>query len=213
MLPMVTNSQEMAEVEEILKQAREELLSQNLPHAWPLPLGAMIETPASVLCCDSLAARSSFLSIGTNDLLHYIMAIDRGSRHVAYLNEPFHPAFLRALKLVADKGHEAGLKISVCGELAADPLGAVILLGLGIDILSVAPRFVPAVKQIIRGLDSRQCAAFVQNALNEWDAEATRAKAREILENAMGGSLAFHNNLPFQGKSDEKTGASVNSCK
>lgn len=193
MLPMVSNLQEIEETRILLREISHELKKEKKPHADNLPLGVMVETPSAVMIADALAEKCDFLSLGTNDLLHYLMAIDRNNLHVAYLHEPLHPAFIRSIKRVIDVGHALGQSVSVCGELAADPFGISLLLGLGIDQLSASPRFIPAMKHMIRRLNSEQCSKISQKALNELDIHKTRADLHKILKDALGAELGFHN--------------------
>lgn len=185
MLPMISAVFEIRQFHELVREVDEELKREGLEHVARPETGAMIETPAAVLICSELARECDFLSLGTNDLLHYIMAIDRNNRHVTYLHEPLHPAFVRAIKNVVDSCHEQGKKISVCGELAADPLGLALLVGLGVDIFSATPRFVPAIKNILRKLDSGACREIAQAALNGADVNETRDKLRKSLVECM----------------------------
>lgn len=192
MLPMISGKAEIAETRDIIASVKEELSRQGLPHAKNLPLGIMIETPAAVMISDILANECDFFSIGTNDLVHYLLAIDRNNRHVAYLNEPLHPAIIRTFKMVIDSAHAKNIKISVCGEMASDPCGIAVLLGLGIDGLSAAPRFVPAIKHVLRKLDAGLCANMVKEILEL----KCVAEVREILQKAMdrflGPELSYH---------------------
>lgn len=192
MLPMISGLAEIAETRDIISSVKEELAKEGLGHAENLPLGIMIETPAAVMVSDILACECDFFSIGTNDLVHYLLAIDRNNRHVAYLNEPLHPAIIRTFKTVIDAAHAKKIKISVCGEMASDPCGIAILLGLGIDGLSAAPRFVPAIKHVLRKLDAGLCA----NMVNEILTLKRVSEIRNILQTAMskflGPELSFH---------------------
>lgn len=181
LLPMISTVWEVQAVESLLKSLREELEKEGLPHASYLPLGVMVETPAAVMITDFLVDKCDFLSIGTNDLLHYLLAIDRNNQNVSYLYDIFHPAFLRALHHVITGAHKKGLKVSICGELAADPLGIPLLIGLGADILSAAPRYVPAIKEIIRNLDAAETARLVQNALDDRNVLNFGGKFKELL--------------------------------
>lgn len=193
MLPMVSALWEVEEAASIIDDVAKELAAQNLPCAEKVPLGIMVETPAAVMISDVLAAKCDFLSIGTNDLLHYLMAIDRNNRHVAYLHEPLHPAFTRSLKKVIDAGHKAGKEVSVCGEIAADPFGVALLVGLGTDKLSAAPHFVPGIKHMLRHLDVSKCAPLAQKAINEVNTAKTRKLLAEALRQSLGDDLLYHN--------------------
>lgn len=183
MLPMIATLDEIRRFRELMAETARELERENLPHAANPPVGIMVETPAAVLICEELAAECDFLSLGTNDLLHYIMAIDRNNRHVSYLHDPLHPAFVRAISHVANACRAAGKKVSVCGELATDPSGIALLVGLGIDILSAAPQFVPTIKHCLRKLDAGGCKKIAALAL-EGKAE-TRALLRQTFTDCM----------------------------
>ena len=192
MLPMVSAMDEVQQVRRIMQEMHQELSAQNLQHAPELPLGVMIETPAAALICDALARECDFFSIGTNDLIHYIMGIDRNNRHVAYLNEPLHPAVVRSLKHIVDAAHREGIGVSVCGELASDPLGMALLLGMGVDTISAAPRFVPGLKHLIRQLSAETCMELAHSVLMSTDVAASRRMVREQLHQSLGPELAFH---------------------
>ncbi|WP_298033204.1 phosphoenolpyruvate--protein phosphotransferase [uncultured Desulfovibrio sp.] len=192
LLPMISGLAEVQGVRRILQELRQELHAQNLPHASDLPLGIMVETPAAVMVCDALARECDFFSIGTNDLIHYLMAIDRNNRHVGYLHEPLHPAVVRSLKQVIDAAHREGIGVSVCGELASDPCGLALLLGMGVDAVSAAPRFVPGMKHMIRQLDAETCMDLAHSVLMSTDVMASRRMVREKLHQSLGTELAFH---------------------
>lgn len=181
MLPMISTLSEVTEVKAILAQISGELAREGKPHAERPPLGVMVETPAAVLICQELARECDFLSLGTNDLFHYLLAIDRNNRHVAYLYDPLHPGFLRAIKQVALAAHECHKPVSVCGELPTHPLGLAILFGLGIDSFSANPRFVPAIKQLLRQLDLSACEEIAGAAL----AGATTDRIKRMLRKAL----------------------------
>lgn len=191
LLPMITTSGEVRKSKAIIERARAELGGNIRTPA----LGVMIETPAAVMICGELAEECDFLSIGTNDLLHYLMAIDRNNRHVAYLHDPLHPAFLRSLKHIITCAHGKGREATVCGELAADPFGIALLIGLGIDGLSVAPRFAPGVKHIARKLSAAKCRELALDALSGKDSAQTRLKLGETLRDCLGHELSMHNTI------------------
>jgi phosphotransferase system enzyme I (PtsI) len=153
MLPLITQVEELAAAREIAEQAREELVQEGVRAASDLPVGVMIETPAAVYLAEELAKRSDFLSVGTNDLTQYVLAVDRSNARLAHRFTPFHPAVVRALKVIADAGIREGRPVSVCGEMASEPLAVFLLLGLGYRVLSVSPPRLPLVRWLIRQID------------------------------------------------------------
>lgn len=195
MLPMVSALGEVLETKNMIAEISSELLANNIPHRQDMPLGVMIETPAAIMIGDALAAHCDFISLGTNDLLHYLLAIDRNNRHVAYLHDPLHPAFVRSLKQAIDAAHKYGREVSICGELASDAFAIMLLLGMGIDSLSAAPRFLPSIKHTLRRLDAGECAKLAQVALNEFDEEKTKCLLRAYLHDSLGSALSFQNHI------------------
>ena len=177
---------------DIMRDLHGELAARHIPHAEKLPLGVMIETPAAVLIADALARECDFFSIGTNDLIHYLLAIDRNNHQVAYLNEALHPAVVRSLKRIIDSAHREGIWVSVCGELASDPYGLALLLGMGVDAVSASPRFVPGMKHMLRRLDAATCMDLAYNVLMSADISASQRMVRERLQESLGSELAFH---------------------
>ena len=192
MLPMISNLDEIITVRRILHDLEQELAARHIPHAERLPLGIMVETPAAVLESDILARECDFFSIGTNDLVHYIMAIDRGNRHVAYLHDPLRPAVLRAFKQVIDAGHREGIPVSVCGELVTDPGGLALLLGMGVDGISMAPQFLPGVKHMIRQLNARTCEDLAKTVLRHTDMAVSHRLILEMLRQSLGTGTPFY---------------------
>ena len=154
MLPMISNADEIRQVREALERVARRLKRRGvrLPQTLP-PLGVMIEVPGEALAADALAAEADFFAIGTNDLIQYTLAIDRGDEQVAHLYNPLHPAVLRLIQFTIEAASRRGMPISICGEMAGEPRFAALLLGLGLRNLSMAPRNIPRVKQRIRGLD------------------------------------------------------------
>lgn len=149
LLPMLTTLDEADAALEHVAVVREELASSGEPHAASCPIGALVETPAAALLADALARRFDFLSLGTNDLIQYTLAVDRGNRRIAHLYEPFHPAVVRLMSSVVGVADEAGVEIGVCGEMASHSRAAVLLLGLGVRSFSMVPARIPRVKQVL----------------------------------------------------------------
>ncbi len=125
----------------------------------------MIELPAAVMIADLLAQEVDFFSIGTNDLIQYSIGVDRTNSHVSYLYQPLHPATLRAIKLVVDAAHEAGIAVSLCGEVASDPYCVPLLMGMGIDSISLTPQAIPGIKRIIRQTRMSDCRELLRSVL------------------------------------------------
>ena len=171
MFPMISGLTELREARSALEHAREELTREGAPLASRIPLGIMVETPAAAWAADKLAEECDFFSIGTNDLIQYSMAIDRQNREVAYLYRPLHIAILRAIRFTAQAAHAAGIQVSMCGEMAGDPLNALILLGLGLDELSMVPAQIPIVKRLVRQSTAEDGRRLVEQAFKLSTAE------------------------------------------
>ena len=165
MYPMISGVEEMVRANAVLEECKGELRARNQPFDEKLEVGAMIEIPSAAATVDVLAQQSKFFSVGTNDLIQYTLAIDRGNDRIAHLYEPSHPAIIRTLKRIVDDAHGAGLPVSVCGEMAGDSLYAPLLLGLGIDSLSMAPPNLPAVKFIVRAMKMADARALAREVL------------------------------------------------
>ncbi len=183
LLPFITGLQEVREARRILECVRADLLAEGQQVPARVPLGAMLEVPAATLVVDHLAREVDFLAIGTNDLIQYLLAVDRNNDAVAYLYEPLHPAVLRLLHRVVQQAEAAGVPLSLCGETAADPLTAMVYLGLGIREMSMAPRSIAVIKNLIRTLPFSEARRIVDGAL---DLET----AQEIEEFALGRLMA-----------------------
>ena len=163
MYPMVSGLDELNQANELLEECRVQLREKGLPFDENMDVGIMIEIPSAALAAEALARRVKFFSIGTNDLIQYSLAVDRLNSRIAHLYEPTHPAVLRLIKMTTDAAHAHGIWTGVCGEMAGDPALTPLLLGLGVDEISVASTFVPKIKHVIRRLkmsEARDLATF-----------------------------------------------------
>ena len=166
MYPMISNSTEVVRANELLEEAKRELAAAGVPYQKDLEVGVMIEIPGAALTADTIAEHIKFFSIGTNDLIQYTLAVDRVNERVAYLYEPTHPAVLKLIQQTIDAGHRHGLWVGVCGEMGADPLMTPLLLGMGVDELSVAPLAVPLVKDVVRSMKYSRAKELAATALS-----------------------------------------------
>ena len=181
MLPLVTTVNEVTETRALVEEEAGNLAREGVRAAEMIPIGVMIETPAAALLSDHLAKHSDFFSVGTNDLVQYTLAVDRGNARLAERFTPFHPSVVRQLKLILDSGVAAGIGVSVCGEMASDPQGVVLLLGLGYRTLSVAPPSLPLLKWVVRTIPVSTAEHAAAAAL----AATTPAEVAAVLRDAM----------------------------
>jgi phosphotransferase system enzyme I (PtsI) len=191
MYPMISCLDELNQANALVEVCKGELRDENIPFDEHLETGAMIEIPSAALAASSLAKRVKFFSIGTNDLIQYTLAVDRLNEKIAHLYEPTNPAILRLIKMTVEAGHQHGIWVGVCGEMAGDPLLTPLLLGLGVNELSVAPPSVPQIKYLIRRLKLAEVKILAEFALEcESGAEIlarceahVRAAAPSLFEN------------------------------
>ena len=186
MLPLVVSIDEVRQAHRLLDEAAEELEARGLAFRRDLPLGIMVETPAAAMSADVLAKEVAFFSIGTNDLVQYTLAVDRGNVNLAARFTPLHPAVLRLVKRTVDVGRAAGLEVAVCGEMASQPVMAFALIGLGVRQLSVAPRTVTLVKHIVRGISAELAAEAAEAALASDNAAGAEKQLTGRLRAAFG---------------------------
>lgn len=165
MLPLVNEIAEVQATRKLIDQCMEELRREGAAVPASYTLGAMVETPAAAMSAAELARHVDFFSIGTNDLVQYTLAVDRGNSRLSKLYNPFHPAVVRLIRVIADAGRAAGIEVGVCGELAAHPLGAFMLVGLGVHSLSVGPSALAEIKKVIRSISSEEARSAVDEAL------------------------------------------------
>jgi phosphotransferase system enzyme I (PtsI) len=175
MYPMISCLDELVQANALVEEYKRELKAEGVPFDANLEIGAMIEIPSAALGAESLARRCKFFSIGTNDLIQYSLAIDRLNEKIAHLYEPTNPAILRLIKMTVDAAHKHGIWVGVCGEMAGDPILTPLLLGLGVDELSVAPANVPQIKFLIRRMKMSEAHELAEFALQcESGAEVLR---------------------------------------
>ena len=164
LLPMISSLHELRTAKEIIEETKEQLRVDHTPFDTNIPIGVMIEVPSAALTADVLAQNCDFFSIGTNDLTQYTLAVDRGNEDVAHLYDPLHPAVLALIDHSTRAAHRAGIPVSLCGEMATNPLAIPILLGIGIGELSGTPSAVPIVKEIVHALRLAETEAKARRA-------------------------------------------------
>lgn len=180
MYPMISGLDELNQANALVEQYKEELRVEKVAFDEHMEIGAMIETPSAVIVADSLAKRLKFFSIGTNDLIQYSLAVDRMNEKIAHLYEPTHPAIVRLVKATVEAAHRHKIWVSVCGEMASDPVFAPLLLGLGVDELSAAPPLVAPVKFMIRRLKLHEANELAEFALNSESAAEILARCQDL---------------------------------
>ncbi len=180
MLPMISNLSELDEAMEFIQQAHTELLEEGGDIEMP-PVGVMVEVPAAVYQADALAERADFLSVGSNDLTQYLLAVDRNNARVADLYHSFHPAVLRALASVAGAGRKSGTPVSICGELAGDPGAALLLLGMGYDVLSMNATNLTRVKQAVRSVRAEEADSLLNEVMGLESSEAVQERLERFM--------------------------------
>lgn len=165
MFPMISGLNELIGARKLLEDAKEELMHKSQDYDPRIEVGSMIEIPSAAYTADLLAEHSDFFSIGTNDLIQYMLAVDRVNDRIAHLYEPNHPAVLRTIKHIIDTGKKKGVTISVCGEMAGDPIYSPLLLGLGADELSITPSTVPEIKYLVRKMKISEARTMAEEVL------------------------------------------------
>ncbi|MBS0632687.1 MAG: phosphoenolpyruvate--protein phosphotransferase [Verrucomicrobia bacterium] len=176
MYPMISGHEELARANAVLGECMAELKERGQAFDENIEVGTMIEIPSAAMTADLLARDSAFFSIGTNDLIQYLLAVDRVNDHVAHLYEPTHPAVIRTLKHIVNEAHKKKVTVSVCGEMAGDPVYTPLLLGLGVDALSMSPSWIPTVKYLVRAMTMAEAKALADEALKMSSAREIYAK-------------------------------------
>jgi len=184
-LPLICTITELREAKRIIAEVKQELADAQVEHNAHLPIGVMIEVPAAALMADLFAREADFLSVGTNDLIQYILAVDRANENVAYLYQPLHPAILRTIGHLVRVAEAAQVPLELCGEMAADPLQAIALIGLGIRTLSLVPGSIPLVKNAIRSIEYDRVKSLMKEAMKlKSSAEVEELLVRELPQQA-----------------------------
>jgi phosphotransferase system enzyme I (PtsI) len=178
MFPMVSSVEEVRAAKAMFEEIQREFRRHRIAHDRNIEIGIMIETPSAAVAADLLAGEVEFFSIGTNDLIQYTLAVDRVNEKVAHLYEPLHPSVLRLIQYIIEAGHRRGIWVGVCGEIAGDPTMAAILVGMGIDELSMGSVRIPEIKQVIRGLRLSDVRALARQLLSKSSAEQIREVLR-----------------------------------
>jgi len=174
MFPMISGIVEVRQAKKLVYEVMDDLRSHRIPFDEDIKIGAMVEIPSAGITADAIAKEVDFFSVGTNDLIQYSLAIDRLNEHVAYLYEPLHPAVLRLLKMITDAAKAAGIEVAMCGEMAGEPLYALILVGLGFDELSMNPLSIPRMKKVIRQTELEEARKLTEMAMGFATAEESR---------------------------------------
>jgi len=185
MYPMISSVDEVVSANAILDETKEELLRDNVPFNESFEIGAMIEVPSAAMTADIIAGEVDFFSIGTNDLIQYTLAVERTNDKIAHLYKPCHPGVLRLVKMTIDAAHEHDIWVGMCGEMAADPAVAMLLVGMGIDELSVSAIAVPKIKKVIRSISYAEVVDFARDVIRYNRAERIREMADERLRSVL----------------------------
>jgi phosphotransferase system enzyme I (PtsI) len=196
MLPLVVSNDEVRESRALILECSVELDARGVPHRNDIPVGVMIETPAAAVSADSFVGDASFFSIGTNDLTQYTLAIDRGNANLAPRFTPLHPAVLRLIQRTVQVGASNDIEVTVCGEMASQPLTAFALIGLGVRTMSVSPRSVTLLKRLVRGTTASTAAQCVAEAMEARTAAASEAIILHVFTETFGEVAELLDGLP-----------------
>jgi phosphotransferase system enzyme I (PtsI) len=186
MYPMISGIMELRMANKVFDAVKQELRDEGQAFDEAIEVGAMVEVPSAAVIIDQLAAETDFLSIGTNDLIQYLIAVDRLNDQVTHLYDPAHPAVLRTLKAIIDGGKAANTPVSICGEIAGDPTFAGLLLGMGADSLSLTSSLLPEVKYFIRHINHAEAEALVAEVIQLSDSAEIVKKLEAFRQKALG---------------------------
>ncbi len=181
LLPMISSIKEVQLTKQLIEQAKDDLRQKNIPFDESIPLGVMIEVPAAAVIADHLAKEVNFLSIGTNDLIQYLLAVDRGNDIVSDLFQEFHPAVIRFLRRIIERGKQEKVWVGMCGQMAGDPLATILLVGLGLDEFSVVPTVLPEIKKIIRSIHYTEAKHVAEKVLEMQSEDEIKAFLKELM--------------------------------
>jgi phosphotransferase system enzyme I (PtsI) len=195
MFPMISGLREIRQAMSMMRTAQSELKQQGLPYDPEMPIGIMMELPSAVMIAEVLAQEVDFFSIGTNDLIQYSLGIDRTNRYVSHMYQPLHPAVVRSIKHVVDAAHQAGIEVSLCGEMASDPFCVPILMGMQIDAISLNPQAIPGIKRIIRQATMDDCKNLLKEVLESTTVSRTNRLVRDTIFQKFPDELMFYSSL------------------
>lgn len=192
MFPMISGLHELVEAKKFYREVQRELFAENVAFRQDMPLGIMVEVPSAVSTADFLAREVDFFSIGTNDLIQYTLGIDRTNKDVSYLYQPLHPAIVRSIKWVVDSAHRAGIEVSLCGELAADPFCIPVILGMQMDSISLGPHAIPGIKRVIRQTTMEECTALLKQVMASQSVSRNNKLVRDMIFRRFPEELIFY---------------------
>ncbi len=195
MFPMISGLREIRQAMSLLRTAQAELRQQGLAYDPEMPVGIMMELPSAVMIAEVLAREVDFFSIGTNDLIQYSLGIDRTNRYVSHMYQPLHPAVVRSIKHIVDAAHQAGIEVSLCGEMASDPFCVPILMGMQIDAISLNPQAIPGIKRIIRQATMDDCKKLLKEVLESTTVSRTNRLVRDTIFQKFPDELMFFSSL------------------
>ncbi|QLA17780.1 phosphoenolpyruvate--protein phosphotransferase [Desulfolutivibrio sulfoxidireducens] len=195
MFPMISGLREIRQAMSLLRTAQSELRYQGMSYDPEMPVGIMMELPSAVMIAEVLAREVDFFSIGTNDLIQYSLGIDRTNRYVSHMYQPLHPAVVRSIKHIVDAAHQAGIEVSLCGEMASDPFCVPILMGMQIDAISLNPQAIPGIKRIIRQATMDDCKKLLKEVLESTTVARTNRLVRDTIFQKFPDELMFFSSL------------------